>query len=31
MGDIIEDSFMVRESYHDTILRVGFLNQQDAD
>lgn len=31
MGDIIEDSFMVRESHHDTILRVGFLNKQDVE
>jgi len=27
MGDIIEDSLMVRESHHDTILRIGFLNK----
>ena len=31
MGDIIEDSFMVRESHHDIILRVGFLNKQDVE
>ena len=29
MGDIIEDSFMVREDHHNTILRVGFLNKKD--
>ena len=27
MGDIVEDSQMVRDSNHDTILRVGFLNR----
>ena len=29
MGDIVEDSFMVRENHHKTILRVGFLNADD--
>ena len=29
MGDIIEDSFMVRENFHDTILRVGFMNEEN--
>jgi len=31
MGDIIEDSFMVRESHHDTILRIGFLNKLELE
>ena len=28
MGDIVEDSQMVRDANHETVLRVGFLNRQ---
>jgi len=27
MGDIIEDSYIAREDNHDTILKIGFLNE----
>jgi hypothetical protein len=29
MGDIIADTFMARKSEHDTILKIGFLNDME--
>jgi hypothetical protein len=31
MGDILEDADMVRDEEHDTVIRIGFLNNIDHD